>query len=66
MTLTHILCTGAMIAAGIVALVAIVVSFREEWTRVRVVLGFQPAAPIKPSSPSPAEERGRTNGEVSA
>ncbi|MFC0305159.1 hypothetical protein ACFSTI_20855 [Rhizorhabdus histidinilytica] len=31
MTLTHILCTGAMIAAGIVALVAIVISFRESW-----------------------------------
>jgi hypothetical protein len=30
-TVSHILCTGALIAAGIVALVAIVISFRESW-----------------------------------
>ncbi|MFD2501446.1 hypothetical protein ACFSTI_24915 [Rhizorhabdus histidinilytica] len=53
-----------MIAAGIVALVAIVISFREEWSRVRVVLGFQPAAPIVPHTPSPAEERGGANREI--
>jgi hypothetical protein len=31
MTLAHILGTGAMIAAGIVAVVAMVISFRESW-----------------------------------
>ncbi|WP_347271880.1 hypothetical protein [Rhizorhabdus histidinilytica] len=66
MTLAHILGTGAMIAAGIVGVVAIVISFREEWPRVRMVLGFQPAAPIVPHTPSPAEERGGANGEISA
>ncbi len=41
MTLAHILCTGAMITAGIAALVAIVVSFRESWHEFLDALGEQ-------------------------
>ncbi|WP_264319401.1 hypothetical protein [Rhizorhabdus wittichii] len=39
MTVSHILCTGAMIAAGIIAVIAIVISFRESWHEFLDALG---------------------------
>lgn len=41
MTPAHIACTGAFIAAGVVALAAIVVSVRESWGEFLDALGEQ-------------------------